>query len=242
VLEFLRSAHWKADPEGSCEGCHGPGGDHAEEADPTRIGRFGPEIPAMVRSNACLECHGRDRAQSRFVSSDHALASVACDDCHDPHGSSREFLLRKPALELCYGCHPTVRAAFSLNERHPGSRGGVVCSDCHDPHRRSGRTVLGGFKQQVCLKCHTEYRGPWVFEHEAVAAEGCGSCHLPHGSVNRYLLTYPRVSDLCLQCHPEQPFFHDLTDVGGSRTTSFNDCTACHAMIHGSNNDALFLN
>jgi hypothetical protein len=56
------------------------------------------------------------------------------------------------------------------------------------------------------------------------------------------MLTYQRAGDLCLQCHPEQPFFHVLTDDSGERTTSFNQCTNCHVQIHGSNNDALFFN
>jgi len=81
-----------------------------------------------------------------------------------------------------------------------------------------------------------------VFEHEVVAVEGCTTCHSPHGSVNRHLLAYQRVGDLCLQCHPGQPFFHVAVDESGRRTTAINDCTRCHTEIHGSNNDALFLN
>jgi DmsE family decaheme c-type cytochrome len=143
---------------------------------------------------------------------------------------------------LCYGCHATVRSAFWLNEHHPVNEGGVDCTDCHNPHRSSSRSILGGFKQAACLKCHGEYRGPWFFEHEAVTVEGCITCHAPHGSVNRHLLTYQRVGDLCMSCHPEQPFFHDAVDSSGQRTTEFNDCTRCHTEIHGSNNDARFLN
>jgi len=240
---FARTVHGKADPEGSCEGCHGPGEAHANEADPQLIFRFGPEVPPGERTAACLACHRRDPQGRTWPSSDHDRSSVACDDCHDPHAAGlRPKLLAEPTVDLCYRCHDTTRAQFQLTERHPVGPESMSCTDCHDPHAASSRSLLGGFKQAACLRCHTEYRGPWVFEHESLAVEGCTICHTPHGSVNRHLLTYQRVGDLCLQCHPEQPFFHVVVDASGQRTTGYNDCTRCHTEIHGSNNDALFLN
>lgn len=238
---FRTSIHYKTDPEGSCENCHGPGSAHVEEGNPAAIRRFDADVAHDTRRGACLECHERGR-QTAFARSEHGLASLACDSCHSSHRPTTDPLLKHESPGLCYDCHAPVRAQFALGEHHPVDEGGVSCSDCHDPHAPQKRSLLGGFKQETCLECHGEYRGPWFFEHEAVTVEGCTACHTPHGSVNRHLLTYQVVGDLCLQCHPEQPFFHDLTDVSGERTTGFNDCTRCHAQIHGSNNDALFLN
>jgi len=250
---FKDSVHWHNDPEGSCENCHGSGAAHADEMDPTLIRRFVPETAANERSAACLSCHGRNSKHGTFTRSDHALGSVVCNDCHKVHEATLDSSLRKESPALCYECHAPIRAQFSLNERHPVNQGGLDCSDCHDVHAPSPRGTLAGFKQEMCLSCHNEYRGPWFFEHEAVTVEGCLSCHTPHGSANRHLLTYQRAGDLCLQCHAEQPFFHDLTDTvvdpdnptappRDGRFTGINDCTRCHAEIHGSNNDALFLN
>ncbi len=237
------TVHGKADPAGACEGCHGPGSRHAEEGNADLIRRFGPAASPAERSAACLSCHGRDARGRGWAGSDHARGSLACDDCHDPHrAEGRRFLLKAAGIDLCYGCHGAIRAQFQLTERHPVGRGSLECVDCHDPHAASDRAQLGGFRQALCVRCHSEYRGPWVFEHESVAVEGCLACHAPHGSVNRHLLTYQRVSDLCLQCHPGQPYFHVAVDGQGRRTTAINDCTRCHVAIHGSNADALFLN
>lgn len=238
---FARNLHHAADPEGSCESCHGPGEAHAEaEGDPERILRFGDGTDAAESSGACLDCHGRERPHRGWKHSEHAAAGLSCASCHGVHGSPEQSA--DGDAGLCTDCHADVRARFELTESHPVGRGGMSCIDCHDPHAASERRLLGGFKQSACLSCHSEYRGPWFFEHEVVAVEGCTACHAPHGSVNRHLLTYQRVGDLCLQCHPGQPFFHDATDDGGERTTGINDCTRCHSEIHGSNNDALFLN
>lgn len=242
VAAFKSSVHWKSNPEESCESCHGPGERHVDEGDPALIRRFSSEASGSEKNAPCLECHGTREKQSGYASSDHGLAAVACIRCHSVHGSQPYKLLETSTPELCYECHPGIRAQFSLPNRHPVPQGGVECQDCHNPHARSQRSVLGGFKDQRCLECHTEYRGPWFFEHEVVAVKGCVACHVPHGSVNRHMLTYQRAGDLCLQCHPEQPFFHVLTDDSGARNTSFNPCTNCHVQIHGSNNDALFLN
>ena len=243
VEDDANSVHWRTDPEGSCENCHGPGSLHVEEADPAAILQFVPATPADERSSACLACHARDESHSRYDRSDHALGGIACNDCHGAHDTKHPRLLHKKDPELCFGCHGPIVAQFAFNERHPLLQGGMDCADCHDPHAASLRTQLGGFKQELCLSCHSEYRGPWVFEHEAVTIEGCIACHAPHGSPNRHLLTYERAGDLCLQCHPAQPVFHMLTDnPTRQRTTGFNDCTRCHTEIHGSNNDALFLN
>jgi len=245
VSAFRSSVHWKANPEGACEGCHGSGVAHVDDPSPQTIRALKTESGPATIVDVCLACHGETRRLAGFTHGEHGRAAVACTACHAPHEAARRAtLLREKTPGLCYRCHPSIRAEFSLNERHPVDRGAVTCQDCHDPHGRSDRRTLGGFKQEACLGCHAEYRGPWIFEHEAVAVEGCTSCHVPHGSVNRHLLLFQRAGDVCLQCHPEQPFFHDLTEGPGTapRNTGINDCTRCHARIHGSNNDALFLN
>ena len=86
---------------------------------------------------------------------------------------------------------------------HPVNEGAVSCSDCHDPHGTFGNNNLKSTADQnmICTKCHAETRGPFVFEHAAVKAEGCVGCHSPHGSQNARMLNMPSINTLCNQCH-----------------------------------------
>jgi predicted CXXCH cytochrome family protein len=93
--------------------------------------------------------------------------------------------------------------------------------------------------QETCLQCHQEVRGPFVYEHEPVKAEGLGEgcleCHRPHGSPNRKLeVLFSR--GLCIRCH---------ADIQQQPTHRFRkgDCWqgGCHVAIHGSNHSAFLL-
>jgi DmsE family decaheme c-type cytochrome len=103
------------------------------------------------------------------------------------------------------------------------------------------RTSTGA--DAACLKCHNEKQGPFVFEHIPTKAEGCATCHTPHGSNNAKMLKRNQVHQLCLECHssigtsgaPDTPSFHDIR--AGSRHLN---CTTCHVKVHGSNNHRFF--
>ena len=67
----------------------------------------------------------------------------------------------------------------------------------------------------VCTKCHTDVRGPFVYEHAPVKAEGCLACHSPHGSQNARMLNMPNVNVLCNQCHSQVANGVRFTEWGG---------------------------
>lgn len=81
----------------------------------------------------------------------------------------------------------------------------------------SGGTQLAT-AHETCGKCHTAQRGPFVFEHEAIR-EGCTTCHKPHGSVNRRMLT-ERNATLCLKCHFQQQAAAGAIFIGGQDHTT----------------------
>ena len=171
--------------------------------------------------------------------------AIDCSSCHKPHANARDdrLLAREvpadrlylgAATESCLGCHQEVRAQMNLNERHRVLEGMVACADCHKQHEPTPRARLGGFTHETCINCHTDKGGPFVFEHQSSRIEGCTACHVPHGSVNRHVLAYQKVADLCFSCHVAVPGFH-------SRFEAQTNCTNCHSQIHGSNLHHAFL-
>ena len=84
---------------------------------------------------------------------------IACNDCHDPHGSTRPHLLRMDnpdtfsavqgiSYPLCYSCHDEnyitttssntvvqrLHKAHILGLHQSGNPNRASCSNCHDPH------------------------------------------------------------------------------------------------------------
>jgi len=218
-----------------CEACHGPGSLHvaAGGSEPGGLQTFASDRPATERSAACLRCHGSAPDVHPFRSSTHAASGLACTSCHTGHDAPKDHLLRTAPPELCYACHLEVRAEFALPEHHRVNEGVVGCADCHQPHGSRNLMALRGTNDATCFRCHGEIEGPFVFEHAAVETEGCAGCHSPHGSVNRHLLKYQQVAQLCYQCHTVTPADHVQP--------SFRQCTNCHVSIHGSNIDPRFL-
>jgi DmsE family decaheme c-type cytochrome len=61
----------------------------------------------------------------------------------------------------------------------------------------------------------------------------CSSCHQPHGSVTKALISHLTVNEQCTSCHAEKrgPFLWEHAPVR-------ERCTTCH-LPHGSNHDKL---
>jgi len=224
----------------TCESCHGPGKAHVEGGgDVTKIRRFDKMTPAQV-SQTCLGCHAG--AHPNFQRSPHARADVSCLGCHSVHASeTAENLLKADQPKLCFQCHTDQKAAFDMPFHHPVNEGAVSCSDCHDPHGTFQNNNLRATADQnrICTKCHAETRGPFVYEHAAVKAEGCLGCHSPHGSQNARMLNMPSINTLCNQCHSRVA---NHTVIGmGAGSDELQPCTSCHTYIHGSNINQAFL-
>ncbi len=223
----------------TCESCHGAGRAHVEGAgDVSKI--FNPaKATAKQVDETCLGCHAG--AHPNFERSPHAKANVSCIGCHDIHGSKEESLLKAPQPTLCFQCHTDTKPAFDMPFHHKVNEGLVKCSDCHDPHGTFGNNNLKSTADQnaICTKCHTETRGPFVYEHAAVKAEGCVGCHTPHGSQNARLLNMPNVNTLCNQCH--SPVAAATVHGMNAGSSELTPCISCHTFIHGSNVNPAFL-
>ena len=260
--QFTQNPHFrswalKQQPGTGCEGCHGPASDHIKK--PSRRTIFSPSGHTVEEfSERCLTCHSTDLSRAGLRHSEHTRAGVGCTSCHSIHASApNTALLARAEPTLCYGCHPTIKAQFSMPFKHRVNEGFMKCTDCHNPHgafsptwRMADRPHMVGqrlLNEEACLGCHVEKRGPFVFEHTAVRVDGCETCHMPHGSTNARMLKRPVVFTMCLECHngsgagrtgmgmPIPPGFHNLADP------RYQNCTGCHVRIHGSNADAFFL-
>jgi DmsE family decaheme c-type cytochrome len=224
----------------TCEACHGAGKAHVDGGgDITKI--FDPaKATARQVDETCLGCHAG--AHPNFERSPHAKAGVSCVSCHSVHASTdQEQLLKAAQPTLCFQCHTDVKPAFAMPFHHKVNEGLLSCSDCHDPHGTFGNNNLRSTADQklICTKCHTETRGPFVFEHAAVKAEGCLGCHTPHGSQNARLLNMPQINTLCNQCH--SPVAAGTIHGMGAGSSELTPCTSCHTFIHGSNINPAFL-
>ena len=124
---------------------------------------------------------------------------------------------------------------------HKVNEGLIKCNDCHDVHGTFGNNNIKSTADQnaICTKCHTETRGPFVYEHAAVKAEGCMACHTPHGSQNARLLNMPNINTLCNQCH--SPVAAGTVHGMNAGSSELQPCISCHTMIHGSNLNPAFL-
>jgi DmsE family decaheme c-type cytochrome len=224
----------------TCENCHGPGRAHVEGGgDVTKIFNPGKGSAKQVDST-CLNCHSG--AHPDFERSPHARAGVGCTSCHSIHKSEEKAeLLKAPQPTLCFQCHTDARASFSMPFHHPVNEGLVKCSDCHDVHGTFEKSNLRSRNDSnlVCTKCHTEVRGPFVYEHTPIKAEGCMGCHSPHGSQNARLLNMPNINLLCNQCH--SPVSAGTVHGMNAGSSELTPCTDCHTYIHGSNLNVAFL-
>jgi DmsE family decaheme c-type cytochrome len=265
---FFKNPHYKSIATGSppgpsvgCESCHGPASGHvaAGGGKDTIPRAFSKLQPAKI-VETCLTCHAQTVSRANIRRSEHTLSDVVCTNCHSVHSSPAPRYLLKTAQQrdLCYQCHTAQRAQFSMPFKHRVNEGSVQCTDCHNPHgsfaatwsmaARPRMVDQASGNEEPCLKCHTDKRGPFVYEHAAVRVDGCESCHNAHGSTNARLLKRPVVTTVCLECHNGAGKFGRQSDGVLTQSASHNmadpryqNCTACHVRIHGSNADANFL-
>lgn len=248
--DFKHSVHGEqikpetALPLVNCESCHGPGSlaiaelednpalndAQKKKCDTAKFLNI-MNLPPQAQSLICLKCHSAASTPSltHWNASTHAMNDVSCFDCHKLHQGPQQKVGRDEMAEMCFGCHPDVKAQNSLFSHHPLREKKMACTDCHDVHGSTQDKLLkGSTPKETCTRCHMEKQGPFVFEHGDVT-ENCVNCHSPHGSVNNNLLN-AAMPFLCLQCHGG----HTLDKAAGVKQLFVNRCTDCHSRIHGS--------
>ncbi|MFP4002262.1 MAG: DmsE family decaheme c-type cytochrome [Alphaproteobacteria bacterium] len=143
------------------------------------------------QAQVCFNCHKITRAEMhRFSHHPVIEGEVTCADCHSPHGSFGDSLLKKATVnETCYTCHAEKRGPF-LWEHAPVRED---CTICHRPHGSTQDDLLAMRGPLLCQQCHsatfhpgTLYSGDDVQPLGAdthVIAQNCLNCHSKvHGS------------------------------------------------------------
>jgi DmsE family decaheme c-type cytochrome len=226
----------------ACETCHGPGKEHSETGDKTKIRVFTTMSPRDA-SQVCVGCHNRS-THGLWKASIHDARNLSCITCHSVHSPKSEYAQLKAATisDTCVTCHKTEVAKLQRVAHMPVREGKMQCTSCHNPHGTTNVRLLkvGNGINESCLSCHTEKRGPNLWEHAPVR-EACSTCHDPHGSNNDRMLV-AKLPMLCQRCHIGTRHPSTIYDgaqlAAGSNRLIGRGCVNCHSQIHGSNSPA----
>lgn len=157
-----------------------------------------PVFRPATQTQVCVSCHPRIRA-ALYEQSSHPLrdGKMSCTDCHQPHNSSNDHLLKgQSPNEVCYDCHAEKRGPF-LWEHAPVAED---CTQCHKPHGSIQPALLTLRPPLLCQQCHSPA------DHPSFAQDATG---LPSGMPSGFLL-----ANSCLNCHSQ---IHGSNSPSGAR-------------------------
>ena len=144
------------------------------------------QLKTEFQPDTCYQCHKNKRAE-QFRTSHMPVreGKMVCTDCHNPHGSYSESLLKKATVnDTCYQCHAEKRGPF-LWEHPPVTES---CLNCHDPHGSNNDFLLKISRPRLCQQCHSGGQHNSNPRNPAVTlyAQGreCQNCHSSHHGSN----------------------------------------------------------
>jgi len=173
---FERTAH--GDAGVGCTSCHSM---HKFEAQTLLL--------KMKQPSLCYQCHTDVKAA--FAQPFHHRVPeglMKCTDCHDPHGTFQDNLLKTSADQnaVCVKCHAETAGPF-VYEHPPLKLEG--CTSCHFPHGSpNARLLTRNNINSLCLQCHSasmNFTAPGTpsFHNQANQYQACTVCHVQiHGS------------------------------------------------------------
>lgn len=173
---FDRTAHGAAGV--SCISCHSAHSFTSES-----------HLLKVEEPKLCYSCHTDIRAA--FAQPFHHKVNegvLACTDCHNPHGTFQDKLLKTNADQnaVCTKCHAETLGPF-VYEHPPLKLEG--CTSCHFPHGSPNpRLLIRNNVNSLCLQCHSasmNFTAPGTpsFHNQANQYQACTNCHVMiHGS------------------------------------------------------------
>jgi DmsE family decaheme c-type cytochrome len=142
----------------------------------------GPDLIVRPRDTfeMCYKCHEDIQAEF-YLPSHHPVPEqkIFCTDCHDTHGTSGEYLLRKRTVkETCVQCHAEKEGPFTLEHADLMED----CMICHGSHGTIGNNLLKWNEPFLCLQCHVGHRIKTAGQPSSKESKGafytrCTDCH-----------------------------------------------------------------
>jgi len=202
-----------------CTQCH---------EDPSSSATFKTKRPGY---ELCRGCHSKMMNETFDKNRVHwpIVDKVGCLNCHEPHASKGKNLLIGDSKSLCGKCHSDtmehqVKLAEKEKQEKAAAKGRPIkgalthnpiqegeCSACHLPHASDNAYLMNKPSfYESCGACHdwskhtTHPMGAKVVDSRNKNIKmDCMSCHRSHGTGYRYMIPYPTVTDLCVQCHKQ---------------------------------------
>jgi len=159
----------------------------------------------------CLGCHNSMINETMLKGRLHwpLLDRVGCLNCHTPHASAQDGLLKKPMTEVCAQCHAdTVSWLKTVETKHSPVKDGQ-CTSCHSPHASDQILLLNKPTAiDVCASCHDWQKHsthPIGKDYKDARNKNltvdCLSCHRSHGTPYVKMLHAQSQTEMCTNCH-----------------------------------------
>ena len=165
----LAKKHLGADlTKAGCLGCHDPHGaagkslllagslhpPFAEHAcNSCHQQQSAEKFVASTKTQVCVACHSDIEQLAAKAKVHHpALDAAECTDCHSPHASREDHLVKLPAGGECTACH--ADKAPDSGEFAHGAIAFLGCRSCHEPHGSEQPKLLRVEGNKLCLGCH----------------------------------------------------------------------------------------
>ncbi len=202
-----------SEPGIRCEGCHGPGSEHA--ANPTEVN---PPIQGLdLTLNRCGTCHQRGGATNAIPASglfvrhheqlnemlasrhgDGLGADLSCASCHDAHVALRYPEAAGAGMAgittTCQTCHPNYEVQLD------GAPKPIDCVDCHmAPATKSALGLQAGNGWRGDVKTHI-----WGINTMAVTREAMFTQDGARVALDAEGLAAVTLDFACLACHTDK--------------------------------------
>ncbi len=175
-----------------CENCHGPGSEHANGANPSKI-------QISIEAGVCAQCHDEPWRHNKYSEYENAAHSETVWSNSFAQGSSSQ----NNSLQNCIRCHDgrgfvnfTKGITTNTTGMIQADQKMITCASCHDPHGNdneaslrftptgsdtlaNGETYTEGGKGQTCMNCHKSRKSGTTYAPTKVTSSHWG----PHQSV-----------------------------------------------------------